>query len=265
MKENVLNSHEALKEKKKGIKYTKKDRMKFNEILKGIIDPAQRMKIYGQYVRNEFIIPEDPIQSPKTNKEIIYQKEPQLVIQKKKLSKKWLIFLMVLLIVGLIGLGIFIIYLSLSKPLKKKPTPEKLVSSLTYQENQIMKFQNVKTNYEFGNADVPNESKTLTEYIDFIIGIISKDKIVENDVKKEVFSSYVFLENYMIDNGTEKMLMQNSSLFEEAQAWKNLRSLWELRNMNKEEKKYFNFSINEIKLYCCIDNGTLPIMKFNVY
>jgi hypothetical protein len=53
------------------------------------------MKIYGQYVRNEFIIPEDPIQSPKTNKEIIYQKEPQLVIQKQKLSKKWLIFLMV--------------------------------------------------------------------------------------------------------------------------------------------------------------------------
>ena len=268
MKENVLNSHEALKEKKKGIKYTKKDRMKFKEILKGIIDPAQRMKIYGQYVRNEFIIPEDPKPSPKTNKEIIYQKEPQLVIQKQKLSKKWLIFLIVWLIVGLIGLGIFIIYLSLSKPLKKKPTPEKLVSGLTYQENQIMKFQNVKTtkiNYEFGNADVPNESKTLIEYIDFIIGIISKDKVVENDVEKEVFSSYVFLENYMIDNGTEKMLMQNSSLFEEAQAWNNLRSLWELRNMNNEEKKYFNFSINDVKLYCCIDNGTLPIMKFDFY
>lgn len=270
MIENVLNSHEELKEKKKGIKYTKKQRMKFNEILKGIIDPAQRMKVYGQYVRNEYIIPEDPkqIPKPKPNKEIIYQKEQKIVIPKQELSKKWLIFFIVWLILGLIGLGIFIIYLSVNKTLKKRPTPEELVSGLTYQENQIMKFQNVKTtkiNYEFGNADIPNESRTLVEYTDFIIGIISKDKIVENDVEKEIFSSYVFLENYMIDNGTEKMLMQNSSLFEEALALNNLRSLWELRNMNKEEKKYFNFSINDVKLYCCIDNGTLPIMKFDFY
>ena len=67
----------------------------------------------------------------------------------------------------------------------------------------------------------------------------------------------------MIDNGTEKMLMQNNSLSQENKTDENLRNLWGLRNM--EEKKFFNFSINDIKLYCCIDNGTLPIMKFDFY
>ena len=38
-----------------------------------------------------------------------------------------------------------------------------------------------------------------------------------------------------------------------------------LRNLLESEKKYFNFSLDEITSYGCIDNGTLPIMKFKFY
>ena len=120
-----------------------------------------------------------------------------------------------------------------------------------------MRFQNTKTtfiSFDFGNMSSPNSSKTFIEYFDFIIGVSSKDIIVENNIQKEICSGFIFLENYMIDNETHKMLLQNSSLFEDT---RNLRNI--------EEKKYFNVSINDIITYCCIDNGTLPIMKFKFY
>ena len=146
--------------------------------------------------------------------------------------------------------------------------PEKLISSLTYQENQIMKFQNVKKtkiNYEFNNVDNPNETRTLIEYFDYKIDISSQKKIVEDNKEKEVYSGFIFLENYMIDNETEKMLMQNSSIFNDIEEINTLRYLSGWKRRNLEGKKYFNFSLNKIKVYCCIDNGTLPIIKFDFY
>ena len=123
--------------------------------------------------------------------------------------------------IGFIGAGVYLLLRS-----KKKHTHfEKFVTDLTYIQYQILKFQNTKTtiiNYEFGNIDAPNERKKLIEYFDFIIGISNQDKVVENDTEKEVFSGFIFLENYMIDNETEKMLMQNSSLFEGSENGKQL-------------------------------------------
>ena len=140
---------------------------------------------------------------------------------------------------------------------------ENLVTGLTYKKNQIMKFQNVKTSkvfFDFGNFSTPNESKTFKEYFDYVIGVLSEDKIVEDEIEKEVYSGFIFLENYLIDNETEKMLLQNSSILEDAEIGKNL-----LFMRNLQEKKYFNFSLKEIKPFCCIDNGTLPMMKFDFY
>ena len=248
-------------------KYTEKEKKKFNEILRGIKTRNLRMKVYDQYRRNNFVIPEDEEEPDSRRKiEVIYKKQPEPEIKKQKKSKKFLIFIIIGIILVLIALGIAL-YFILRKQ-QEKPIPEKLISNLTYKENQIMKFQNVKTtkiNYEFGNVEASNSSKIFKEYFDFRIGIISQDKIVENKTEKEVFSGYIFLENYMIDNETEKMLMQNSSLFEETEIGKNMRNLFGLRNMNFEEKKFFNFSINDIKIYCCLDNETLPIMKFDFY
>jgi hypothetical protein len=147
-------------------------------------------------------------------------------------------------------------------------TPEDLISGLIYKRNQIMRFQNKKTTkiiFDFGDINEINEinkenkSKTFIEYFDFVIGIINEDKIIENHIEKDIYTGYIFLENYIIDNETEKILLQNNSLFDEKNKKRNL------NNNENIDKTYFNFSIDEIKLYCHDDNGTLPIIKFDFY
>ena len=271
--ETEINSKDKIGSERKTVgNYTEKQKIIINEYLKGKYSFKERMDIYGKYIRGNIIIREEPELNAesipkqdreKSQKEIIYQRE--LIRRQKKVQKCLHLILLIVSVLICLGFIGFALYLFLS-PTKHHPHFEKLVTGLTYKKNQIMKFQNIKTtkiDYEFGNIDASNETKKLIEYFDFIIGISSQDKVVEDNIEKEVFSGFVFLENYMIDNETEKMLMQNSSLFEESEKGQILRNLWGLRNM--EEKKYFNFSINDIKLYCCIDNGTLPIMKFDFY
>ena len=125
-------------------KYTEKEKKKFNEILRGIKTRNLRMKVYDQYRRNNFIIPEDEEEPDSRRKiEVIYKKQPEPEIKKQKKSKKFLIFIIIGIILVLIALGIAL-YFILRKQ-QEKPIPEKLISNLTYKENQIMKFQNVKT------------------------------------------------------------------------------------------------------------------------
>ena len=266
IEETELDSKNRIgSETKKTGDYTEREKKIFNEYLKGIYNPRKRRVEYELFRTNKIIIQEEGKTIPKPNQEPIIHKIR--LLQKQIKSEKpciysilWIITVLILLCV--IGSALYL-YL---KPIKYHSNFEKLISSLTYKKNQILKFQNIKTttiDYEFGNIDAPNERTKLIEYFDFVIVIASQDKVVENNTEKEVFSGFIFLENYMIDNETEKMLMQNSSLIEESEKAINLSNLLGLRNI--EEKKYFNFTINDIKPYCCIDNGTLPIMKFDFY
>ena len=266
IEETELDSKNRIgSETKKTGDYTEREKKIFNQYLKGIYNPRKRRVEYELFRTNKIIIQEEGKTIPKPNQEPIIHKIR--LLQKQIKSEKpciysilWIITVLILLCV--IGSALYL-YL---KPIKYHSNFEKLISSLTYKKNQILKFQNIKTttiDYEFGNIDAPNERTKLIEYFDFVIGIASQDKVVENNTEKEVFSGFIFLENYMIDNETEKMLMQNSSLIEESEKALNLSNLLGLRNI--EEKKYFNFTINDIKPYCCIDNGTLPIMKFDFY
>ena len=94
---------------------------------------------------------------------------------------------------------------------------EDLISGLTYRLNQVMRFQSIKNSYilfDLGNFSTPNESRKFIEYFDFVIAVTEANKTIENNVEKEIFSGLIFLENYMIDNETEMMLVQNSSLLD---------------------------------------------------
>ena len=270
---------------------------RFNRHLRNIKNQRKGMKISDDHKKEIFTVPTEQADNVgtehriKPNQEIkidsknqIQSNDPAEIIykpvrkhsikNKKNTNKNRFCCLKILIIISiaaiLIGLGVGLYFL-----LKKKTPesteltpPEKLVSGLTYQVNQILKFQNIKKtkiNYEFDDKDNPNDTRTLIEYFDYIIGITSEDKLVEDNKEKEVYAGFIFLENYMIDNETEKMLMQNSSIFEEIEEINSLRYLSDWKRRNLEEKKYFNFSLNEIKVYCCIDNGTLPIMKFDFY
>ena len=212
-----------------------------------------RMVIYGNYIRKALFLRK----KRQTQRENIANE----VIQNPRripLKFKVILILLLLVIISLIGIGIYLYF----RRRKREPIGhENFVTGLTYEENQIMQFQDVATRnvfFNFENISTPNASQTLIEYFDYVLGISSKETRKENNVIKELFSGYIFLENYMIDNGTKKMLMQNSSLLEEIEGGKtNLRNL--------KEKKYFNFSLNEFLPFCCIDNGTLPILEFTFY
>ena len=198
-----------------------------------------------------------------TNAEFIYQIKKSCInndILKKEEKKKCSLKCKIIIGLFIFILASAIIAVCLLFLLKKKPKwkYESFVTGLTYKENQIMRFQNIKTTkifFDFGNINEANSTKTLKEYFDFVIGITNKDKIIENNIAKEIFQGFIFLENYMLDNETSKMLLQNSSLFD---------NIWKKRNL-KNEKKYFNFNLDEINSYGCIDNGTKPIMKFIFY
>ena len=188
-------------------------------------------------------------------------------IPKKKFPLKWKIIIIISIIIFLILLTFLILYFagifSPKNPPEQKQenyNQEDLISGLNYTNNQIMKFRKIKkTNiiFDFADNNSTNNSKTLIEYFDYVIGIINEDKEIENNLEKFKFSGFIFLENFLIDNETDKMLLQNSSLLDHNDIKKNIRNL--------EEKKYFNFSVKEIKPFCCIDNGTLPLMKFDFY
>ena len=94
----------------------------------------------------------------------------------------------------------------------------------------------------------------------FLCAISKRSNEREGEVDKEIFEGYIFQENYILDNGTNKMLLQNSSLFQEVWQKYYFRNLQEM-----DEQKYVNFAIDEIEPYGCIDDGTLPIMKFTFY
>ena len=191
----------------------------------------------------------------KNNNKISETKDIKFQKDKKPLKKKIFIIILMILILG-VSISLILYFL-----LRKKEKPnliesEHLISGLTYKKNQILRFQNIKTTkilYDFGNMSTPNASKIFKEYFDFVLGINDQEKKIENNIEKDTFSGFIFLENYMIDNETHKMFLQNSSLFENT----NLRNL--------QEKKYFNFSLDDMDNYCCIDNGTFPIMKFDFY
>ena len=193
-------------------------------------------------------------------KEIIYQKNDVLTENnKKKCPLKLKIFIGVIILIT-IGL---LLYFFIPRHNNSDYEYETFVTGLTYKEYQIMRFQNIKTTkilYDFGSITETNTSKTIKEYFDFVIGINEMNKVVENNIVKELFQGFIFLENYMLDNGTSKMLLQNSSLFDHIWPEKKSRRLLGINN-----KKYFNYSLDEISPYCCIDNGTLPIMKFVFY
>ena len=185
-----------------------------------------------------------PIKKSNNKNDILEKKE------KKKCSLKCKIIIGLFILILAIVIVVICLLFLLRK--KSKWENENFVTGLTYKENQIMKFQNIKTtkiSFDFGNISEANTIKILKEYFDFVIGIIKKDKIIENNIAKELFQGFIFLENYILENETSKMLLQNSSLF---------------RNL-KNRKKYFNFNLNEIDYYGCIDNGTKPIMKFDFY
>ena len=198
---------------------------------------------------------DEPIIYMKTNNKILETKDFKFQKDKKSLKKKIFIIILIILILG-ISIPLILYFLLRKKHKPNQLQSEYLISGLTYKKNQILRFQNIKTTkilYDFGNMTTPNASKIFKEYFDYVLGITNSEKKIENNIEKDTFSGFIFLENYMIDNETHKMFLQNSSLFENS----NLRNL--------QEKKYFNFSLDDMDDYCCIDNGTFPIMKFDFY
>ena len=174
-----------------------------------------------------------------------------------KLKNKTFIGILILLILAFIAIMIYLFWPKLHLDPEPKKDKESFVTGLTYKENQVMKFRNIKitkVNFDFENVTTTNSTKTIKEYSDYVIGIIKSDKVIENNTEKEIFEGFIFLENYLLDNETNKMLLQNSTIFDDILKKNNLRNLQEI------EKKYFNFSLDEIESHGCIDNGTLPII-----
>ena len=160
---------------------------------------------------------------------------PQInFVPKKKFPLKWKIIIISSIILLLLLIIFLILYftgvISPSKPPEESETnykQEDLISGLNYKQNQIMKFRNIKrTNifFDFADMDPSNNSKTLIEYFDYVIGITNHDKVIENSIEKDTFSGFIFLENYLIDNETDKMLLQNSNLLEQNEKRNNKRN-----------------------------------------
>ena len=269
---NIISFEQKSKQKEITINTSDRSNAKFWKDMKKIKPSNERMKLYGQKVRNELFHKSENIYSNEnkneseqetSSKEIIYPNKKFNLNnpQKTKIPIKIKITIGIFILI-FVALKIYIIISFLGEG----PTfeSEKFVTKLNYKENQIMRFQNLKTTkifFDFGNMNVTNTNKTLKEYFDFVIGINKHDIVIENKTKKDIFQGYIFLENYMLDNESSKMLLQNSSIFDKIWAEKkNLRFLQE-----NGKKKYFNFSLNEIESYGNIDNGTLPIMKFIFY
>ena len=227
--------------------------LQFWNNMRKIENSKKRMEIYGDSLRNELFkrngnnkhkkeqekMPDPIIYSQKNN--IIFKKS-----QKKKFPLKYKILIAVL-ILALIGIMIYL-FMPKTPPIPPIPEPkyskESFVTGLTYKENQIMKFRNIKTtkvNFDFENITTTNSTKTIKEYSDYVIGITKSDKVIENNTEKEIFEGFIFLENYLLDNETNKMLLQNSTIFDDILKKNNLRNLQEI------EKKYFNFSLDEIE------------------
>ena len=289
-----MNNNDALKITEVDNESNKKSTSKKNtyenqtiwQYLKTVINPFKKMKIYDDYKRGKIKFKEvneddksdksikREIKNKQNNKlnEIIYSREKLTSeITKNKLPLKYKIIISIISILFLAGLGILLYFLLRPPSPTKNPKiykQEDLISSLTYKKNQILKFQSLKNtivSFDFGNLndtnythDKSNNTQNLKEYFDYIIGINDANEEIDNDTKREIYSGFIFLENYMIENTTHKMLLQNSSLMDNLTIKnQNLRNL--------QEKQYFNFSQNEILPYCCIDNGTIPIIKFHFY
>ena len=240
--ESQINKINIIKEKKDKIQFTeiKHDSIKNNETLNNSIKEE-----------------ENATQRDMKSNTTIYRRN-----ERKKMNLKIRFLIGGIILSILIGIGILLYFLlSPNKPTIYKR--ENFITDLTYEENQIMRFQNVKTTkvfFDFGNNTTPNASQTFIEYFDFAIGISAKDKVIEDNVQKDIYTGFIFLENYMVDNQTNKMLLQNSSLLEESSNGINKRNF-----RNLQEKNYFNFSRNDFEYHGCIDNGTLPIMQFVFY
>ena len=273
-KKDVISESSSNKEEVTKAYNSERSEEQFWNNLRKVDNPNDVKKIYGDKIRQKLFGRNKNKKSNNENKNaaeqeiipptIIYPQRNNIFQRpsKKKLSLKYKILIAISILI-LIAIGV-IIYINIRRPPETIRGNEKFVTGLTYKENQIMRFQNIKQTkivFDFGNMSVANNTKILKEYSDYIIGINKRDKVVENQTEKEIFQGFIFLENYMIDNKTNKMLLQNSSLFDNIlEKKKNLRGLQE-----KKEKKYFNFSLDEIESYGCIDNGTLPIMKFIFY
>ena len=242
------NSKEQLNEEKKEPKETE-DELNY-QISEKDIEIDKNKKALNLEPKSD-----EPVIYMKNNNKISEIKDIKFQKDKKPLKKKIFIIILMILILG-VSISLILYFLLRKKEKPNQIESEHLISGLTYKKNQILRFQNIKTTkilYDFGNMTTPNASKIFKEYFDFVLGINDQEKKIENNIEKDTFSGFIFLENYMIDNETHKMFLQNSSLFENT----NLRNL--------QEKKYFNFSLDDMDNYCCIDNGTFPIMKFDFY
>ena len=262
--------------------------LKFWNEMKNIHPRNERMHIYNEKIRNGLIYRGDIPTSDNNNANIIIQKNKEPIIypdkknikntikntiknsikndpsknnKKKKLALKWKI-LIAFLALGIIAAVIVLCLLFLIEK-EKKSEKENYITGLTYKENQVMRFQNVKKtkiDFDFGEISVDDTSRTLIEYSDYVIGISKRGNEKEGQVEREIFEGYIFLENYILDNETNKMLLQNNSLFQDV--WQK----YYFRNLQGiDEQKYVNFALDEIEPYGCIDKGTPPIMKFIFY
>ena len=129
-------------------------------------EPVHNLESEHSIKTNREIIKDTKIGSKKeetlsnNQTEIIYKKSKKRSIKNKKITTKKNFRCLIILIISIasilvgLGIGLYFVFknknstsddstISPDSPVIHVP-PEKLVSSLTYQENQIMKFQNFK-------------------------------------------------------------------------------------------------------------------------
>ena len=213
--------------------------LKFWNEMKKVHPRNERMLIYDQKIKNGLIYRGDG-QDKEFKTNCMNEKNPDAIIypdknnlntilknslkndplkknpKKKKLARKWKI------LIGSVALAIIAAVIVLCviflREKEEKFENETYVTGLTYKENQVMRFQNKKTttlNFDLVGFSDPTSPNELIEYSDYLIGISKRSNEREGEVDKEIFEGYIFQENYILYNGTNKMLLQNSSLFQE--------------------------------------------------
>ena len=95
----------------------------------------------------------------------------------------WLILIVIFILIILIIIGVAIYFL-----LQKGEPPnfdhESFVTGLTYKQNQVLRFQNIKTTkifFDFGNMSIPNQNNTLT------IDVINKEKFINFESNEDIY------------------------------------------------------------------------------
>ena len=122
------------------------------------------------------------------------------------------LFFIFIISLSILLYGIYLLFKKENKKTGEEYEKEKLVTKINYSPDMIFKFRSQKiinVTVDVGETDNENNTKLLTQYIDFffLIRETKNELDLTNTYIKNVYTGYLGILNATINNGTEDMMI----------------------------------------------------------